>query len=223
MTTMNAVGTDLTLDQIKDTINGLLQQGNTGAHQIGTLYNHVVDKRLAIIAGYKDTRTYFAQNVKALSQSALSVYGRVAKLFPETSCTLYGPYKLNALYIYAELTGMGFAPDPANFLIDVPQDNGTMAHKPFAECSVDEIERATKAKRTPPKVNVPVGDQARMLFLADSINKSFAGVADVRLSTRNKEGKTLISLQDVPLTEVQRLMLALQQGMSAEPTDGMSM
>jgi hypothetical protein len=34
---------------------------------------------------------------------------------------------------------------------------------------VDEVERATRAKKTPPLERVPVPDQARLLFFEDSI------------------------------------------------------
>ena len=215
----NALVGDLMLDQIKDTINGLVQQGNTGAHQIGVLYNHVVEKRLAITAGYKDTREYFSQHVKALSQATLSLYGRVANAFPEEVCTRYGPYKLRALLVYTEAVsatvGTG---DPGESPIDVPGDDGTLVRKPFMDCSVDEIDRATKAKKAPPKVRVPVADQARLLFIADSLERNFSGVAPVRMSSRNHEGQTLISVQDVPMAQLGRLMQVIQESMDAEPT-----
>ena len=215
----NALVGDMTLDQIKDTINGLVQQGNTGAHQIGVLYNHVVEKRLAISAGYKDTREYFRQHVKALSQATLSLYGRVANAFGEEFCTVYGPYKLRALLVYTEAIGSTVETgDPGGTPIDVPREDGTMVPKSFAECSVDEIERATKAKKAPPKVRVPVADQARLLFIADSLDRNFSGVAPVRMSSRSHEGQTLISVQDVPMAQLGRLMQVIQESMDAEPT-----
>ncbi|MFY0524921.1 hypothetical protein ACN28I_17800 [Archangium gephyra] len=102
--------------------------------------------------------------------------------------------------------------------IQVPQEDGKVVTKPFSECSVDELERATRAKRAPPVSRVPIADQARLLFLEDSIVTRFSGVAQVRFSSRNKGGKTLVSLQDVPMTELVRLTEAIQDGISAEPT-----
>jgi hypothetical protein len=109
--------------------------------------------------------------------------------------------------------------DPGPVSIAVPQDDGKVVTKPFADCSVDELERATRAKRAPPVARVPVKDQARLLFLAESIQNQFEGVAEVRFSSRSKGGKTLINLQEVPMTELGRLTQALQDGMDAEPTD----
>lgn len=68
-----------------------------------------------------------------------------------------------------------------------------------------------------------MGDQARLIFLADSLSKNFDKVADVRMTSRCPEGKTLITLRDVPLEELQRHMQALQQGMDAEPTLGLKL
>lgn len=216
--TMNVVDVDMTLEQATNTINSLIQQGNTGTHQIGVLYNHIVDKRLAIVAGYKDARTYFSQHVKALSQNTLSVYGRVAKAFPESICTQHGPYKLRSLLVYVEAAGLGVPADPVGFPVDVVGEDGKVVPKPFEACSVDEIDRATRAKKTPPRERVPVMDQARLLFLLDSLGRNFPGSSPVRMTSRSEEGKTLISLQDVPMEQLGNLMQALQEGMAAKPT-----
>jgi hypothetical protein len=127
-------------------------------------------------------------------------------------------YRLRALLRYLEATHATVPADPGSVLLDVPQDDGHVVQRPLAQCSVDDVERAARAKRAMPTVRVPVADQARLLFLADSLHNRFEGVAEVRFTSRNKEGKTLISLQDVPMTELARLMLAIQEGMNAEPT-----
>jgi hypothetical protein len=213
------LGSDMTLEQATVTMQGLLRQGNTAAHQIGALYNHVVERKLAEFAGYKSALDYFSKHVKVISQSTLTVYGTVARSFSEAVCTQYGVYGLRALLRYLEATGAVLGSDPGTVLIDVPQEDGRrVVTKPFAECSVDEVERATKAKKTPPPVSVPVPDQARLLFFKDSLSRNFDGVAPVRLTSRSQDGKTLLNLQDVPMSEVARLMTALQEGMDAQPS-----
>jgi hypothetical protein len=214
----SGISTDMTLEQATTAMNGLVKQGSTAAHQIGTIYNHVVQRKLAELAGYKTTQEYFSKNVKGLSQATLSTYGAVARSFPEEVCTQYGVYHLRALLRYAEATSTVLAPDPGMLIIDVPQDDGKVLRKPFAECSVDEVERATRAKKTPPPVRVPVPDQARLLFFEDSIFRNFDGVSPVRLTAHNEEGKTFINLQSVPMSEVPRLIEALQQGLEAQPS-----
>jgi hypothetical protein len=212
------MGTDMTLEQATATMNGLVRQGSTAAHQIGTLYNHVVQRKLAELAGYRSAQEYFSKHVKALSKSTLINYGMVARSFSEEVCTQYGVYHLRALLRYTEATGAVPGADPGALVIDVPQENNTVAKKPFAECSVDEMERATRAKKAPPVVSVPIPDRARLLFMEDSLFRSFQGIAEVRFSTQSQEGRTLLNLQGVPMSEVPRLILALQQGLDAQPS-----
>jgi hypothetical protein len=209
---------DLTLTQIKDAINSLAQQGSTFQYQIGVMYNHIVNKKLAELAGFGSVQAYFNQHVKALSQSTLGNYGMVARNFTVETCTQYGMYRLRVLLRYLEAINATVPEEPGPVVIDVPRDDGTVVAKPFAECSMDEVERATRAKRSGPTARVPVADRARLLFLADSLHNQFEGVAEVRFTSRSQEGKTLISLQDVPMTELARLTQALQDGMAAEPT-----
>lgn len=209
---------DPTLDQIRDTVNALAKQGSTSAHKIGTLYNHVVDRKLAELAGYRSALEYFNKHVKTLSKSTLINYGTVARTFTELQCTQYGMGNLRELIRYADVASVPLPADPGSMSIDVPQEDGKVVATPFAECSVDDLERASRAKRAPAPVRVPVADKARMLFFEDSISRGFEGIADVRFSSRSKGGQTLVSVQDVPMTEVDRLIRALQEGMNAEPT-----
>jgi len=199
-------------------MNEQIRQGSINQYHIGAMYNHIVNRKLAELAGYKDAATYLNQHVKALSKSTLITYGMVARSFIPDICAQYGMYHLRALLRYLDATSMTALADPGPMLIDVPQEDESLVKKPFAECSVDDVERAARAKRATPTVRVPVADQARLLFLADSIHNQFEGVADVRFTSRNKEGKTLINLQDVPMTELARLTQAIQDGMDAEPT-----
>lgn len=213
---------EMTLEQLKDVINDLVGQGSTFQYQIGAMYNHIVSRKLAELAGFNDAATYLNQHVKALSKSTFINYGTVARSFIPHIVAQYGMYNLRALLRYLEATNMTSPEDPGALVIDVPRDDGTVVKKPFAECSVDDVERAARAKRAAPTVRVPVADRARLLFLVDSIQSQFEGVAQVRFSSRNKEGKTLISLQDVPMTELARLTQAIQDGMNAEPTLAMT-
>ena len=212
------IGTDMTLEQATVTMAALVRQGSTAAHQIGTLYNYVVQRRLADLAGYKSAQEYFSKQVKALSKSTLINYGMVARSFTEEVCTQYGVYHLRALLRYTEASGAVLGPDPGTLLIDLPQENDTVVKKPFAECSVDEVERAARAKKAPPAVSVPIADRARLLFMEHSLFQNFQGVAEVRFTSQSQEGRTLLNLQGVPMSEVPRLIQALQEGLDAQPS-----
>lgn len=117
-----------------------------------------------------------------------------------------------------EVTASFLDQDPGTLIIEVPGEGDKVFQKPFSECSVDEVERATRAKRAPPQVRVPVPDQARLLFLEDSLFRRFNGVAQVRFSSKSQDGQTLLNLQGVPMGEVPRLIQALQEGLDAQPT-----
>ncbi len=209
---------DLTLDQIKDIINDLARQGSLFQYQIGAMYNHVVSRKLAELAGYRTVQQYFSQHVKAISQSTLGNYGIVARNFSADTCTKYGLYRLRALLRYLEAINITVPEDPGVVFIDVPQDDGKVVKKVFSECSVDEVESATRAKKAPVPVRVPVPDKARLLFLEDSLFRNFEGVAQVRLTANNQEGQTFLTVQGVPMSEVTRLIQALQQGLEAQPS-----
>jgi hypothetical protein len=212
--------THLTLEQIRDTITGLVKQGSSHLHEIGRLYNYVVDNKLAESGGYKNAREYFRQNIKVLSQTSLSNYGTVARHFSAELCMQYGMTNLRTLLTYAQSAGLVLGEgDPGSLLIDVPQEAGPSLRKPFSECSVEELERATRAQRTPVQSLLPAADEARLQVLKDTVGKHFENVAPVRLTTRVQGGKTLLSVQDVPMSEVTRLTEALVDCLEAAPKE----
>jgi hypothetical protein len=202
--------THLTLEQVRDTITQLVKQGSSQLHECGRLYNYVVDNKLAESGGYKNARDYFSQNVKVLSQTSLSNYGTVARHFSAELCAQYGMANLRTLLSYVQAARLVLGEgDPGPLLIDVPQEEGPVLQKPFAECSVEELEQATRARRVPVESRLPAHDEARLQVLKDTVGKHFENVAPVRLKTRVQEGKTLLSVQDVPMSEVTRLTEAL--------------
>lgn len=204
----------LTLEQVRDSILGHVARGSSGQYAIGQLYNYAVDNRLAEKSGFKSAREFFSKYVKALSQSTLSLYGTVSREFPETVCVMYGMSNLGALLTYETLTGAQLPEgDPGNTLIDVPLEDGAVQRKPFADCSLEELKLALKHKRTPAAVPVSTVDSARVQFLRDSLVRHFTANSRVRVNARVHRGKTLVSVQDVPLSELERFAEALLDGM----------
>jgi hypothetical protein len=212
------ISPDATLEQIAIDINDLIRQGSISQYQIGVYYNHVVEKRMAETGGYKNARDFFSKKVKALSQATLSAYGTVARNFPEETATRYGMFNPRALLTYAEVSGVVVPHEPGPMPIDVPQEDGTVRQKPFADCTVDDVERATRARRTPARPSVPVPDAARLLFIKHSVQQHFTGIADVNLSSRNEGGKTILNVQNVPMSELERLLAAVREGLDAKPS-----
>ena len=205
---------ELTLDQVRDSMLGYVAQGNAGHYQIGRLYNYVVDNELAVKGGYASAQLFFSEHVKALSQATLSMYGSVAQEFSEPVCVAYGMIKLSTLLTYEKVTKVRLPEgDPGHASIEVPLEDGTVQRRPFADCSLEDLKRALKHKRTADKEPVPAGEAARVQFLKDSVLRHFKEDKRVRVDARVHRGKTLVSMKDVPLAELERFAEALLEGM----------
>jgi hypothetical protein len=209
----------LTLKQVRDTVLKHLEKGNAGHYRIGQLYNYTVDTRLAEKKGYDNALQFFSEQVKALSQATLTRYGAVARQFTEAACTKYGVTNLTALRAYATEAKLQLtSDDPGPTLIDVPQkDGGALERKPFSECTVQELNLAVKNKRPPSQSAPPTSDMARVESMRESLSRHFAKGARVQLKTSAHRGKTVVTIQGVPLEDMERLMEALMDGLMPPP------
>ncbi|MFY0564652.1 hypothetical protein ACN28E_12425 [Archangium lansingense] len=208
----------LTLEQVRDAILAHLKEGNAGHYNIGRLYNYVVDNKLAEQKNYDSAQVYFTQHIQELSQSTLSRYGAVAREFSEEACRTHGVMKLYTLRTYAKQADIQpTVGDPGLTPIDVPQEDGTVEQKSFAECSLDELRQAAKHMRKPSRPTMPATDAARIQFMRDSFSRHFAQGGRVQLKTSVQKGETLLTIQGVPLAQVERLMEALLDGFQPQP------
>lgn len=208
----------LTLEQVREAIRAHLKEGNAGHYNIGRLYNHVVDNKLAEQKKYESAQVYFNQHIQELSQSTLTRYGAVARDFTEEACRTYGVTKLYTLRTYAKGAGIQLTSgDPGLTPIDVPREGGKVEQKSFAQCSLDELSQAAKHKRKPSRATMPDTDAARIQFLRDSFSRHFAQGGRVQLKTSIQGGETLLTIQGVPLAQVERLMEALLDGFQPQP------
>ncbi|MCP3144375.1 hypothetical protein [Pyxidicoccus xibeiensis] len=200
---------NLSLEQVHKRILKLAEQGHRNAYQIGRLYNYVVDSELAQEGGFKDARDFFRQRVNVVSQAVLSLNGAVARVFTEELALKYGMRNLYTLLAYAKLAGLTVAQDePGALPIAVPQKDGTLLSKPFADCSVEELQNAMKHKRSPP-VPLPEQDVARVQRYRDNLQRHFADRLSIRVDARNHLGELLITLRDIPEKDMRRLGLVL--------------
>jgi hypothetical protein len=193
----------------------LVAQQNLNSYRIGQVYNHVVDNKLAEKEAKKSAREWFGENIKTLAQSTLSLYGSVARGFTEAACERYGAYNLNALLAYAK--ACNFKPsanEPGPTPIAVPQKDGSVVDKPFSECTVEELELAVKSKRAQPSGQPSAEDQVRIQALRDSIARYFAEASSrTRVNSRVYLGTSYVTLQDVPVQELEKLAEALMEGL----------
>jgi hypothetical protein len=206
-----------TLEQVRDRMIAYLREGNAGHYNIGRLYNHAVSNLLAGKNGAKSAQEYFSQHIQELSQATLTRYGAVAREFSEDACRQHGVTKLATLRTYAKAAKIQLqAAELGSTPIDVPGKEGAVAQKPFAECSLEELRKATKHKQEPSQATEPASDTARVEFLRQCVSKHFAQGARVQLKTSVQDGKTLLTIQGVPLNDLERLVEMLMDGLQPQ-------
>ncbi len=202
---------DMTLEQARVEIVGLLAQDEINHHRLGVIYSYVVDKKLAELAGYKDAKDWANQNLGQLSQASLSLYGTVANRFSEAVAQKFGMTALYLLLTYKELAGLKVDhDDPGPSPIDVPDAKGVVTSKPFSACTVAELRRAILAKRKPTS-SKPLPPEA--VTLADQVTKAvmscFQKGDPVRVQLRNHQGEPVLDFRGIPLAKLKQLVAAL--------------
>jgi hypothetical protein len=204
----------MTLEQVRQHMLVLISQEDYNHHRIGLLYNHVVDNKLAEASGYKNAQAYFAEHVKVLSRSTLATYGAVAQAFNAVACTKYGVSALSLLRTYEEAAGITSDPDePGPTPIEVPGAPGAVQSKPFSACTVEDLRKALQLKRKPASSKpLPEGELAQVQVYREAVASRFPATAPVRVSVRNRKGQALVTFQDVPLADVDKLTEALMDG-----------
>ena len=207
-------GQSMTLEEAGTAFVALATAENVNHHQMGLLYNFVVDTRLAENAGYKSALDFFLSKVKDLSRSTLVSYGAVARNFTEEVTVQFGVTRLTLLLTYKEAAGLAINPaEPGTMLIEVPGDNNTVVSKPFSDCSVQELRKALQRKRRPTSSTpLPASDVALVDQYRKAVTSHFPAHSPVRVSVRNLNGKAIISF-DVPLEQVDTLTEALINGL----------
>jgi hypothetical protein len=202
---------------VEERANILARQGNAGAYELGVLYNLVVDEGMAQDAGFKDAKDFFAKRLKGLSQSVLTTYGAVAREFSAEACEKYGAYSLYALLSYEKVAGIeADANEPGPTVIVVPIEAGTVAQKPFAECTIEDLKLAVKYKRAPVSPPSSSGEDERAGFYRDTLMGYFPSNSRFRVNARMHRGKLLLSLEDVPEADLAKLIEALKAALGAQ-------
>jgi hypothetical protein len=187
--------------------------------QLGRTYSLAVSRKLAEQAGYKNTWTYFSTRVRGLTRTMLNSYSSATLHWKPEFILNYGMERMQALsaYLRHHTAGDPHVTDPGLLKIRVPRPGSTDEVKIFAECSLEEMRRAARVRKTLAKARVPVADAVRTLFLENSFLQHFTGVAPVRLNVRTENGRSLVTVHDVPMAELERLIKALRAGLDEQP------
>ena len=202
---------DMTLEQARVAFLGMMAQESINHHHMGQVYNHVVKKKLAEKAGFKDAKAWFSQHLVDLSYSALNMYGSVAESFYEDVARRFGITCLSLLLTYeeaAELEANHEEPGPT--VIEVPGDNGQVLSKPFSQCSVEDMRKAIQRRRKPASSKpLPPGAVERGEQDDAALKARFPTGAPIQVQVRNIKGKAVVDFKGIPLEQVSKLIEAL--------------
>ncbi len=209
--TTTAITEGMTLEQVRLAMLQLMREENNHQYQMGELYNYVVDKQLAEKAGYKDAKDFFAQRLADLSKATLTTYGAVAQAFSAPVARRFGVTCLYLLLTYKEAADIEVNhEEPGGALIEVPDDKGHVATKPFGDCSVEQMRRALQRKRKPastkplpPEVET-LADQYR-----EAVTSRLPRGTRVKVLLRNEKGKAVLDFKGIPVEQVSQLAQAL--------------
>jgi hypothetical protein len=202
---------DMTLEEVRVSMLRLMAEESGNHHRMGALYNYVVERKLAEAAGYKNAQEYFGQNLRDLSQSALSMYGAVARTFSEAVSSHFGVTCLYLLLIYKEAADLEVNPEaPGGTLIEVPGAKGEVMSKLFSQCTVEEMRKAIQRKRKPSSSKpVPAEDLALADRYLGAVTNGLPKGDSLQVQVRNHKGKTVLDFRGIPLTQVKQLVDAL--------------
>jgi hypothetical protein len=203
----------LTREQALDTMRRFVKEGSLNHFRMGELYNYTVDSKLLQGTEFTNAVDYFTANIKEVSKSALQLYGAVAAAFREEVCSRFGITCLRLLMTYkvAAKIELNYE-EPGNTFILVPDANGVVKPRLFADCGVEDLRAALANLRTAakegaiPAEHVALVDQYRV-----AVTGKFPQGTPVRVQVSSKDGKTLIDFKGIPLEQVDSLIDALME------------
>lgn len=202
---------DMTLEQVHASMLQLMAEESINHHRMGLLYNYVVDRKLAELAGFKDAPDYFHQNLSDISQATLAAYGSVARNFSEEIARRFGVTCLSLLLSYKKAANVQVDHEqPGSTLIEVPDKKGVVSSKPFSACSVDEMRKALQHWRQPSSGTALTPED---VALADRIDGAVMGCFQkgdpVRVQLRSHQGTAVLDIKGIPLAKWEQLKKAL--------------
>jgi hypothetical protein len=202
---------DMSIEEARGEIVVLMREENRNHHRMGLLHNHVVDKKLAQAANYKDAPDYFTKTLPDLSYASLRLYGAVAKVFSEELSVRFGISCLYLLLIYKEVAELKVdVEEPGDIAIEVPDEKGVVTTKRFGDCSVEQMRQAIRRKRKPTS-SKPVPPEA--VALADqyqvAVKDLFPKGTLAKVQVRNEKGEAVLDFKGIPVTHVSKLAAVL--------------
>lgn len=182
----------------------------------------MIAKQLAGDRTRSSAQRYLTQAVKELTAKELFVYSRVALRFTRKTCKTYGMRRLMSLLNYSERFRVPWSqPDPGPTLIGIPDPDGTLRQKPFAECTREEMAQAL-LRETPEvvvekdpeeRMPVPSADAECVQLLRDGLHQRLGLRSRTRLMAKMLDGRVHVTLKNVSVEDFGRLVGALLESL----------
>lgn len=201
----------LTAEQALDTMRQLAKDETRNHVLMGLLYNYLLDSKLLKGSSYKSPLDFICDNIQEISRAALLSYSAVARAFSQEVCAQYGLTRLRALLTYKEATKAEVNPqEPGSTLIQVPDDQGEVQPKPFADCSVEDMRQALRHLReATPDTAFPPEDRAMVDAYREAVTQRFPQGSPVRVQLARYKGESVMEFRRIPVAQGSLLLEAM--------------
>jgi hypothetical protein len=208
----------LTREQVLDTMRQLVAEETRNHVNMGLLYNYLMDSKLLEGTKYKRPLDFICDNIQEVSRSALLVYGAVARAFTQPVCAQYGVSRLRYLLTYKELAKIELNhAEPGNTFILVPQEDGEVRPKVFANCTAEDLRQALQHLRQPPSTPIPAEHRALVDQYREAVINRFPQGSPVRVQLRSHKGEVVVDFRGIPVLQVGKLTEALLEQFDPMP------
>ncbi len=192
---------DLTFEAAVAQMHVLFRDESSTQWKIGQLYNHIIDNKLAEKNGHRYAREFFGKEFGNVGRSTLVLYGSVAGAFTEVATQSYGVSNLGRLLTYLKLSKQGLIEgDPGEFMVNLPQLDGSVIPKRFADCSREDMANAIRALRL--RRSLPGSDAERLERIQQALVEKLGEDTKVTLKGTWNGSDTVLTLTHVTLSEL---------------------
>jgi hypothetical protein len=200
----------LSKEQVLETMRQLVVEETRNHILMGLLYNYLVDSKLLKGTSFKSPLEYICSNIHEVSRAALLAYGAVTRAFTQQVCAQFGVYRLRYLLTYKDAAKIELNHDElGGTFILVPNKNGEVKPKLFANCSVEDMRQAIQHLRQGGSEPIPDEERALVDQYREAVTGRFAQGTPVRVQLRSHKGQTVVDFKGIPVLQVDKLTEAL--------------
>ncbi|MGC4115651.1 MAG: hypothetical protein QM765_13810 [Myxococcales bacterium] len=194
---------------LADTADDQTERWRTGFH-----YANIVERNLATLAGYKTAAEFINAELKpkdkSVSQTALTLYARVARAFDEATTSRYGTTVLDKLLTLRDLLDIDALPrDLATLDVRTADETGAPVTKAFSECTVANLSAAIRLQKKPDaKVDPKAADEAAKMDAA--VDAKLGEDGPFKVVVHRRGSNLFYDLKNIPTDRLDDVLDALK-------------